>query len=333
MTKWLPTVLITMTLAAPAAANDTTAVLEAGGLVYTHQGDISMQREDLFISPSQVRVDYVFENAAATDIDTVVAFPMPDIGGQLDFMGDAGDVESANFMGFAVTQDGQAITPNLQQRAYVNGIDVTDIIVGQGVSLLPLSQAASRALVQLPLQVRQDWITRGLILDMAYSPDGKPVEPELYPIWKLKTVYWWKTVFPAGKQVKVHHSYRPSVGGTVAMTFIRDGKPSDYFSEYKDRYCIDDDFMRTAAKLEKLQDYEKGIVFTEKWLSYILTTAANWNGPIGSFHLTVDKGDPKNYVSFCGKDVRKTGPTTFEMNATDFYPEKDLHLLLVGPGG
>lgn len=330
MTKWIPTLLSVMTLAAPAAANDTTAVLEAGGLVYTRQDDISMESENLFISPSEVRVDYVFRNEADRDLETMVAFPMPDISGGVEFMGGLDDVEHDNFMGFTVSQDGKPIEPTLQQRAYVNGIDVTQDIVGQGVSLLPLSDATRASIAKLPADILKDWQTRGLIIDMAYSPES-PVDPEFYPTWKLTTAFWWRTTFPAGKEVKVHHSYRPSVGGTVAMTFIQDGKPSDYFAEYKERYCIDEAFMKTAAKLEKQQDYDKGVYFIEKWLSYILTTGANWNGPIKSFTLTVDKGDPAYFVSFCGQGVKKIGLTTFQMTAKDFYPEKDLHVLLIGP--
>ena len=43
----------------------------------------------------------------------------------------------------------------------------------------------------------------------------------------------------------------------------------------------------------------------------------------------VDKGDEDNLVSFCGDDVKKIGPTTFEMHKTDFYPEKDLDILIL----
>jgi hypothetical protein len=69
----------------------------------------------------------------------------------------------------------------------------------------------------------------------------------------------------------------------------------------------------------------------ENWISYVLTTGANWEGSIKNFKLIVDKGESGNYVSFCGKGVRKTGPTTFEMNATDFTPDKDLDILLLVP--
>lgn len=148
------------------------------------------------------------------------------------------------------------------------------------------------------------------------------MEPEYYPLWKLETVYWWRTTFPAGQEVKVHHSYKPSVGGTVAMTFIQDGKPTLQLDEYRERYCLDDALLKTAIKLEKQQNYDAGFYYYEKWMSYILTTGANWAGPIGQFKLTVDKGSEKNYVSFCGQNVRKVGPTTFEMTATDFIPGK-----------
>jgi hypothetical protein len=43
----------------------------------------------------------------------------------------------------------------------------------------------------------------------------------------------------------------------------------------------------------------------------------------------VDKGSPKNLVSFCGSGVKKIGPTQFEMRRTDWRPEKDLSILLL----
>jgi hypothetical protein len=45
----------------------------------------------------------------------------------------------------------------------------------------------------------------------------------------------------------------------------------------------------------------------------------------------VDTENPKNLVSFCGEGVRKTGPTTFEMTAEDFFPQRNLDVLIVYP--
>lgn len=70
----------------------------------------------------------------------------------------------------------------------------------------------------------------------------------------------------------------------------------------------------------------------EQRLDYVLTTGGNWAlGTIGDFKLTVDKGEEANLVSFCGEGVKKTGPTTFEMTAKDYYPYQDLKILILHP--
>jgi len=34
-------------------------------------------------------------------------------------------------------------------------------------------------------------------------------------------------------------------------------------------------------------------------------------------------------VSFCGEDVKKIGPTTFEMVKTDYWPEREIEILIL----
>src|SRR6185437_14196398 len=126
-----------------------------------------------------------------------------------------------------------------------------------------------------------------------------------------------------------------SVGGTVATTFL--APPSggeDRGAEYRKKYCTDDDFVRAMRKSLKDPKDSYSAPYVENWMSYVWSTGANWNGPIHDFHLTIDKGDPKALVSFCwdGK-VEKSGPTTFEMRATDFSPPQDheLEILLLKP--
>ncbi len=53
--------------------------------------------------------------------------------------------------------------------------------------------------------------------------------------------------------------------------------------------------------------------------------------PIGKFTLTVDKGKPENLISLCGDGIKKTGPTTFEMQKTEFLSGGDLEILLLVP--
>lgn len=315
----------------PALANDTTAELKTGGLEYTRSDAISMEEEKLFISPKQVRVDYVFRNTSDKPVETLVAFPMPDIRGGPEQNVDAVDVESDNFLGFTVEQDGKAIEPTLQQRIYVADIDMTDIVSAAGITMNPQSQKAREAIGKLPPETIEDWLTRGLVIPDIYD-DGSGEKREYQPMWTLKSAYYWKTSFAPGKDIEVSHSYRPSVGGTVATTFLDgDNQPKgDRYEEYRKKFCIDDAFVKLARKSNAaMQAGEPYLV--ENWISYVLNTGANWYGPIKKFTLIVDKGEEDNFVSFCGDGVEKTGPTTFEMTKEDFWPEKDLDILLLVP--
>ncbi|UVC10067.1 DUF4424 domain-containing protein [Rhizobium sp. TH2] len=331
MTRIASLSLILALYATTAAANDTTAELKTGGLVYTRSDAVSMEEEKLYISPKEVRVDYVFRNTSDAEVETYVAFPMPDIPGGPEQNMDAGDVESDNFLGFSVTQDGADLKPSLQQRIYVGDLDMTDAINAESLPMNPQSQAAREALKKLPPETIEDLLTRGLVIPDIYD-DGSGMKKEYVPMWTLKSAYYWKTSFPTGKDIKVSHRYRPSVGGTVATTFLDENNEpkGERFEEYKKKFCVDDSFVKLAKKSNALmRDGQPYLV--ENWISYVLTTGANWSGPIKKFTLIVDKGEGDNYVSFCGTDVKKTGPTTFEMTAADFYPEKDLDILLLVP--
>jgi hypothetical protein len=316
--------------ASVALANDTTAELKTGGLEFTRSAEISMVEEKLYISPTKVQVDYVYRNTTDQDVETYVAFPMPDITGSGDPMMDAGDSSKDNFLGFSVTQDGAAIKPSLQQRIYSADMDVTDVLAKAKVPFNPLADATRDALAKLPKATVDDLVTRGMMFANSYD-DGSGEKTEFVPTWTLKSVYWWKTTFPKGKDIRVSHTYKPSVGGTVATTYLEDDQPKgERYEEYKKKYCIDDNMVKIAQKSNADMNANKPYYY-ENWISYVLTTGANWNGPIAKFTLIVDKGDPKNYVSFCGTGVKKTGATTFEMHATDFLPEKDLDILLLRP--
>lgn len=329
---WGAMIVMAGLLSHSAYANDTMAVLGAGGLSFTRTDQISMVEEDLYISPSKVEVNYLFRNMSDRNVSTIVAFPMPRIGGSSDFMAGVPDTEKDNFMDFTVEQDGHAIAPQLQQRVLVHGIDFTEEVKRKGIPVMPLSEATTKAIAGLSPDVIKDWLVKGLIVDVNASEEFGG-EPQYVATWELDTVFFWETVFPADRDVKVKHSYKPSLGGTTAMVFVQGGEPTDMFEEYEEKYCIDDAFMKVATRLEKNQAANAGPYYFEQWLSYILTTGSNWFGAIEKFRLTVDKGSEKNYVSFCGEGLKKSGPTTFVMEATDFYPQKDLDILLLVPAG
>ncbi|MDI6027951.1 DUF4424 domain-containing protein [Corticibacterium sp. UT-5YL-CI-8] len=313
--------------ACPAFANDTTAVFETGGLVFGRTFDIEMVKEDLFISQEKVTVDYVFRNSSDKDVTTIVAFPMPDI--EASPYSDVGipDTASDNFLDFSVEMDGKAIEPKLEQRAFAAGIDVTEDLKAHNVPLMPFGDASAAALKTLSADITDDWQRRGIVIPDGYNDDMDT----MVPYWKLRSTYWWDAIFPAGKDVAVSHVYKPSVGGTAGTSFYYEGKFQPNFVGYQEKYCADDTFKRTIEQATKANK-DGYTPYTETWISYILTTGGNWSlGTIGDFTLTIDKGDPKNLVSFCGKDVKKIGPTTFQMKAKDYYPEHDVDILIMKP--
>src|SRR4051794_20237786 len=59
-----------------ALANDSTAELAVGGLAFTRSAEISIESEELTITPEQVSVRYVFLNQTQAPATVTVAFPL-----------------------------------------------------------------------------------------------------------------------------------------------------------------------------------------------------------------------------------------------------------------
>lgn len=315
--------------AAPALANDSVAELGTGGLILSRSDAVAMQSEDLFISPEKVTVDYVFHNNTDKDVSAIVAFPMPDIAGDPEEMPAIPENQSDNFLGFEVTIDGVAAKPQLEQKVFALGIDISADLKAQNVPFNPFGDAAKAALAKLPKAVADDWVNRGIIIENPEADSDPSLNAPYAPFWQLRSTYWWRSTFPANKDVHVSHHYKPSVGGTSSVSFFYDGKFQGQYAAYKPRYCMDDTFENAIRNAAKADGYPK---FYESRIAYILTTGGNWAaGTIGNFKLTVDKGNPQALVSFCGDNVKKVGPTSFEMTAKDFYPEHDIDILILNP--
>ena len=80
MPRTAPLLLISLALAVvPALANDSTAGLTTGGLIFVHNDNVEMRAEDLSISAKEVSVRYRFFNKSDKDVTVLVAFPMPEV--------------------------------------------------------------------------------------------------------------------------------------------------------------------------------------------------------------------------------------------------------------
>lgn len=295
-----------LTLSAPALANDTEASIGVGGLVFQASTSVEMLSEELFVSQDQIVVDYRFRNTANADTTALVAFPLPEIKFDPDASTDSGD-----FLNFSTLVDNVPVKMDVERKAILRGRDETATLQRHSVPLDPfpasefLHDAGEALLSKLQELALVDY-------------DGNPA-------WSLKTTYFWEQTFPKGKEVAIEHRYRPLAGGSV-MTGI--GMPVNN-RDFYDRFCVDKTFLRAASIASKGRPISES--FTETNIEYILTTGANWLGPIRKFRLVVDKGQEDSLVSFCGDGVRKISPTQFEMATSNFTPRRDLAVLILSP--
>lgn len=328
----LAAVCLSLAWVTAANANDTTAELATGGLHFVTSEDLEMQSEDLFISTERIEVRYRFANTSKQDVTTLVAFPMPDITIQgLDDDIAVPTDNPENILDFKTVVDGKPVATKVEQKVFAYGIDRTEYLRKLGIPLPPQLQATRDALTALPRDKWAELEKLGLAV-IDESGDGKEIKKYLNPTWTLKTTYYWEQTFPAGKTLNIEHAYKPSVGGS-AVTNLGEGYAlkEAYYKEYVQKYCIEPSLETTYQRLKKAGGESGG--WGEQRIAYILKTGANWAGPIKSFRLVVDKGDPASLVSFCGEGVKKISATRFEMRKSDFTPEDDLDVvILVKPG-
>ncbi len=308
-------------------ADDSSAALQAGGIVFTRSGDIRMADEDLLISPKTVRIRFAFANDSSNDVDTMIAFPLPDIDTGEFSQSALGTVtaDPVNFVGFAVKADGRPIKTSVEQRAFVKNRDVTAIIRSVGLPINVVSQAGFEMLRALPTGKRKMLIAAGLADFDEYN--------NVYPHWIVRTRFYWRQRFPARKTVVLEQSYQPVTGQSFFTGMELNGE-SDDSGYYEKTFCLDARARATLGKMiaaDRKANPSEGGLLNAYTTEYVLRTGNNWKGPIGRFHLTLDKLEPDNILSLCWDGIlKKTGATTFEDTRANFTPAADIKMLVLG---
>jgi hypothetical protein len=314
-----------LALASPARANDSEAQIGLDGIVVLKQSRaIVMESEDLFISEGLVRVAYRMRNPTKEAIETTVAFPMPrQPRGLKERFYDGDERQDWSGFGFATRIDGAPVRMQLIERAMIGDRDVTERIRALG---LPLYWPAQENLVEaMPGAQSRTLVAEGLLVasDPAYPG-------QLVPAWELATYFVREQVFAPNSVVVVEHEYVPMTGGSVGGALfpaVRKDNP-EFLAAYRDQYCTDATFL--AGLDRRLAQNKPGVIrhYSETWIGYVLSSGANWSGPIRDFRLVVDKGAPENLVSFCMDGVKKISPSRFEVRKRDFTPRRDLSILI-----
>lgn len=303
-------------LSAPASANDSTALLEAGGLRLVSDAPVEMISEVLRLAPERVDVTYRFRAADGQEHATLVAFPMPEFDfAWLGYSGvDADGPDMAKALDFLLWVDGVRIIPALETKALRNGIDVTDRLNALAIPVASVDVGVITERLSAMSQDQRDWLAEA---DLVRDWGGGDV----MPLWTTKATYYWRQVFPAGRDVEIRHSYRPITG-------------KFFLSDQELREVTQKEFCMGAAEVKGVQrrlDQAPHNALMASHLRYVLRTGANWRGTIGSFTLIVDKASPEALVSLCFDGLRKIAPTVFEATRHDFIPERDLDVLFLTP--
>lgn len=317
-----------LAIAAPALANDSEAEIGIGGITLRPSEAVVMQSEDLFISEEIVKVSYRFLNPTGRDIVTTVAFPMPpQPRGMLDRWYDMENKQEWSDFGFSTWVDGQPVRLQMIERAMIGSRDVTDRVKELGLPVYwPVGDGEASVLEGLSEARRRQLVAEGLaVKDEAFGE-------ELVPAWDHVAFFVREQTFPADSTVEVRHEYVPIAGGSVGGALekpIREEHPQ-IIEDYRKEFCTDDYFIAGVdRRLAALRKPGFAAFYGETWLGYVLSSGANWKGPIGRFRLVVDKGSPDNLVSFCMDGVKKIAPTQFEVTKTNFEPTRDLDILIV----
>lgn len=331
-------------LTAPALANDGYGGFSATGLKFGQTEAVAMESEDLYISPTKVRVAYEFRNLTNTDVTGEVIFPMPPVSlwGTLESMWNLPeDLSQLDIVNFKAVVDGVEVPVSIDRIAVIEppweenrpasfqydtpGRDVTADLDYFGIPLSLNAVEIGELLVGLD-QARKDELVR---LDLAeFYPAGDGYPETGIPHWSIVTRYHWTQTFKAGAVTAISHEYdnRPAGG-----LFSWEEPVPDYMEPVRDLYCVDAGTSRALMKL-LTQTFEDGETYSmgeSMNISYVLRTANSWAGPIKRFKLTIDKGAPENIVSLCADGITKTGPTTFVMEKTDYTPDRDLDIIVV----
>jgi hypothetical protein len=229
-----------------------------------------------------------------------------------------GDPSSA-----AIAAGGIVFTQNTAIRMSSEDLFVSPDQVRAGFVFENRTAADVRTLVAFPLPDMGHIGDPARYLAFRASVDGKVVAVKLdRRVLKsgVRARFYWPMTFAAHRTVTMEIAYQPVTGiGATSYKFLKASKA------LAQAYCIDPSVWKALDRAHAKRS-QAALLQTD----YILRTANNWKGPIGRFHLTLDKKKPDAVVALCWPaPLTKTGATTYEFTASNFAPTRDIHMLVL----
>ncbi|HVU47759.1 MAG TPA: DUF4424 family protein [Terracidiphilus sp.] len=342
----LAALLASIFLALPVTmlADDSAASIAAGGLVARRETRVVMAKEVLRISPAKVIVDYDFRNDTDEDVTTEVAFPIP----PYTEGPDESPASMTSFSDFQVRVGGKAIPVQAEAKAFVNGREVTEILVADKIDIASFGHHDWNS-NRIPDFTRLPSAERKRLAKLGIFDPTLPMG-----VWTVHLQYHWTQTFPAHSTVQIRHEYTPYEGFEFMQhDAIRNAlheplldKKSEENSGWSEdvkllaSFCPDAPFLRGVEHSIQTAPPHAGDYAYPHWVDFILTSANTWKQPIEDFTLIVERGRPvdgygkpieneQNLISFCSPQnvpVEKLDADRFQVHLTNFVPKSELRI-------
>lgn len=321
-------------MAGAARANDTQAVLRAGGLRFEKSAAVRVEREDLTIAPGDIRVRYQFRNLTAAPVTALIAFPLPELDvGDLSetphtfhFNGRDGDV-----VDFRLLVNGKPAAAELEARAVnYKGVDITATLRALAIPLV--GARSDNETLDALAALKPAAVRRLVAVDGAYPDEWVGSDTIKHPKWKVRAAYHWRQTFPPGVTVTIEHRYRPVMGEVLFDSFadVTSDNALGALGEWPDEHRS---WCATPAQVNAFGEGRNGRAKVQ-WVEYVLKTGANWAGPIGAFHLSIVPGARARAFTcpIPGLQLRHDG-AGLSADRANFTPTSDIAVMFLSPGG
>lgn len=313
-------------------ANDTVGAIALGGVEYKKTEGISMEKESLTISVDKVRVEYEFLNTTDKPIQETILFPMPLFG----FDYGCSPEYSGGLQQFKVWINGEPIIPAKTIIAKLpDGADVTSRLKEAGLNDNDIAEYRGVESACGDMQISGNFAVNLQKLREEKLVD-QVVDEHPTPLWMVGHIYHWQATFPPKRLTRVVHEYRPFTGAVAMGYEFTTDKTADLFSKYEysvrvsgdESYCMADGAVRLAMQIQRGTNKP----FVARTVQYVLTTGANWAGPIKDFSLNLKKRATDEIVTLCfDGEFKKTGDLTLTAHKINFLPTKELDVKFYFP--
>jgi hypothetical protein len=164
-----------------ASANDSTAVMAAGGIELTESTDVVMESEDLWIREDLVRVTYKFRSTK--DVETKVAFPLPPI-------------------------------PVCEEECY------EDFPISDGPNPMEFKLKVDGKPKSFKT-ARKKQTSFSTVEETEAAHEGKPARKVRRRVKdvEIQITHYWNQVFPKDRVVTIEHEYVPAAGGSFLGSY------------------------------------------------------------------------------------------------------------------